>query len=351
MIEIKSLSRKWKNFALKNLNLTIKAGEYFVILGPTGSGKTLILELLAGFHSPDSGKILINGKDVTAFPPEKRGLAFVYQNYSLFPHMTVEKNIKFGMRMQKVKQTSDKIRGLTDYLKITSLLNRYPLTLSGGEQQRVALARALATDPQILMLDEPLSALDPRTQESAREMLLTLHKKTKLTVLHITHDQTEARIMADRIAVIMDGRLVQVGSPKEVFEQPLDSEVAVFVGFENVIECKVVLAEAGILSLEAEGFFLEAPGSAKIGETVYAWLRPENIVLSKSSKKNNSSARNFLKGRVVGLQELGALVRVKVDCGFSLNVLLTRQSAVEMNLAPETPVFAQFKASAVQVLR
>ncbi|MDD4497510.1 MAG: ATP-binding cassette domain-containing protein [Methanosarcinaceae archaeon] len=351
MIEIKSLSRKWKTFALENLDLKVQDGEYFVILGPTGAGKTLILELIAGFHRPDSGKILIDGRDVTDFFPEKRGLAFVYQNYSLFPHMSVKKNIEFGMRMKKLKKAPEEIREITDYLKITPLLDRYPLTLSGGEQQRVALARALMTDPHILMLDEPLSALDPRTQASAREMLATLHKKTKLTVLHITHDQTEARIMADRIAVVMDGKLVQVGTPEEIFDRPIDSHVAGFVGFENVIKGKVVSEDAGILRLEADGFLLEAAAFARVGETVYAWLRPENIVLSKSSAQPDTSIRNSVKGTVAGIQELGALVRVKVDCGFILNSLITRQSAVEMGLAPGSPVFAQFKVSAVHVLR
>ncbi len=176
MIEIESLSRKWKNFALEKLSLQIEAGEYFVILGPTGSGKTLLLELIAGFHIPDSGRVLVDGKEVTHLPPEKHNLAFVYQNYSLFPHMSVKKNIEFGMRMKKIKDPK-RVLDLARDLKITHLLDRNPLTLSGGEQQRVALARALVTDPKILLLDEPLSALDPRTQENARELLLDLHKK------------------------------------------------------------------------------------------------------------------------------------------------------------------------------
>jgi len=348
MIEIKALSRKWKTFALDSLDLTIRDGEYFVILGPTGSGKTLLLELIAGFHHPDSGKILINGKDVTNLSPEKRNLAFVYQDYSLFPHMTVKKNIEFGLKMKKLK-APDKLREISEYLNISHLLKRYPLNLSGGEQQRVSLARALVTDPEILMLDEPLSALDPRTQDSAREMLLNVHRKGKLTVLHITHDQTEARIMADKIAVVMDGKLVQVGTPEEIFEKPANDRIADFVGFENVLKGRVLSCEGGLLRIEAEGAVLEATGEAEVGDTVHAGLRPENIVLSKIFTQ--SSIRNSLKGTVTEVQSLGALVRVRVDCGFPLNVLVTRQSAGEMELAPGVPVYAQFKASSIHVLR
>lgn len=348
MIEIESLSRKWKNFALDKLSLQIEAGEYFVILGPTGSGKTLLLELIAGFHIPDSGRVLVDGKEVTHLPPEKHNLAFVYQNYSLFPHMSVKKNIEFGMRMKKIKDPK-RVLDLARDLKITHLLDRNPLTLSGGEQQRVALARALVTDPKILLLDEPLSALDPRTQENARELLLDLHKKTNLTVLHITHDQTEARIMADRIAVVMDGKLVQVGTPEDIFENPVDSQVASFVGFENVLKGRVLSVDRGLLRIETGEAVIDASGDMEAGDPVHAFLRPENIALSKTSTQ--SSIRNSLPGRVTEVWILGALVRVKVDCGVPLNALITRQSAEEMKISPGVPVYAQFKASSVHVLR
>lgn len=348
MIEIESLSRKWKNFSLDNLSLKIESGEYFVILGPTGAGKTLLLELIAGFHVPDSGRILIDGKEVTYLPPEKHELAFVYQNYSLFPHMNVKKNIEFGMRMKKIKDPKKVLDTARD-LKIAHLLDRNPLTLSGGEQQRVALARALVTNPKILLLDEPLSALDPRTQENARELLSVLHKNNKLTVLHITHDQTEARIMADRIAVIMDGELMQVGTPEEIFEKPVEGRVASFVGFENVLKGRVISADKGLLRIKTGEVVIDASGDIEVGDQVYAFLRPENIALSKSSTQ--SSIRNSLQGMVTEVWVLGALVRVKVDCGVPLNVLITRQSAEEMEFSPGVRVYAQFKASSVHVLR
>jgi molybdate/tungstate transport system ATP-binding protein len=348
MIKIEAITRKWKNFALDDLSLEIESGEYFVILGPTGAGKTLLLELIAGFHSPDSGKILIDGKDVTNLPPEKHGLAFVYQDYSLFPHMSVKKNIEFGMRMKKIK-SKEKLFSIAKDLKITHLLDRHPLTLSGGEQQRVALARALVTNPKILLLDEPLSALDPRTQESARELLSDLNKNKKLTILHITHDQTEARILADRIAVIMDGKLMQAGTPEEIFEKPVNSQVASFVGFENMLKGKVITAENGLLKIEIGKLIIEASGDIEAGSYVYALLRPENIVLSKVSTE--SSVRNSLHGKVTDIWILGALVRVKINCGVILNALITRQSAEEMGIFPGVPIYAQFKASSVHVFR
>ena len=348
MIEIESISRKWKNFSLDNLSLKIESGEYFVILGPTGARKTLFLELIAGFHSPDSGRILIEGKDVTNLPPEKHDLVFVYQDYSLFPHMSVKRNIEFGMRMKKIKSQEKLLEAARD-LGITNLLGRHPLTLSGGEKQRVALARALVTDPKTLLLDEPLSALDPRTQESARELLLALHKNKKLTVLHITHDQTEARIMADRIAIVMDGKLMQVGVPEEIFEKPVDSRIASFVGFENVLKGKVISADRGLLKIETGKMVIEASGNIEVGNQVYAFLRPENIALSKTSTQ--SSIRNSLQGIVTDVWILGALVRVKIDCGVILNALITRQSAEEMGILLGVPVYAQFKASSVHVLR
>jgi molybdate/tungstate transport system ATP-binding protein len=348
MIEIESLSRKWKTFSLDDLNLKIESGEYFTILGPTGAGKTLLLELIAGFHSPDSGRILIDGEDVTDLPPEKHKLAFVYQDYSLFPHMNVKKNIQFGMRMKKIK-SKEKLLEVARDLKITNLLDRYPLTLSGGEQQRVALARALVTDPKILLLDEPLIALDPRTKESERELLSDLHKDKGLTVLHITHDQIEARIMADRIAVIMDGKLMQVGTPEEIFEKPVSSQVASFVGFENMLKGRVVSADRGLLRIEVGEVMFDASGEAEEGKTISAFLRPENIALSKTSAQ--SSIRNSLHGRVTEVWILGALVRVKVDCGIPLNALITRQSAEEMDISPGVPIYAQFKASSVHVFR
>ncbi|HJH31911.1 MAG TPA: ATP-binding cassette domain-containing protein [Methanosarcinaceae archaeon] len=347
MIKIKELHRRWKEFRLAGIDLEIADGEYFVILGPTGAGKTLLLELIAGFYRPDGGDIYIGDKNVTGLPPEKRNIGFLYQDYSLFPHMNAAKNIEFGMRMRGIKD-SDTVKKIAGYLNIGHLLHRYSQTLSGGEQQRVALARVLVINPDILLLDEPLSALDPGTQDSTRNILKSIHSDSNLTVIHVTHDQTEARILADRIAIMMDGRIVQVGTPDEVFDRPINDEVAHFVGVENVLKGKVTTSSNGISMLDIGGTMLEAVSECVAGDTVYACLRPENITLGTTGIK--SSARNTYEGRLVEMERMGALVRVKVDCGFLLNAFVTNQSAGELGLMYGETVVVSFKASAVHVV-
>ncbi|HJH29141.1 MAG TPA: ATP-binding cassette domain-containing protein [Methanosarcinaceae archaeon] len=349
MIRIKELHRIWKEFKLAGINLEIADGEYFVILGPTGAGKTLLLELIAGFYRPDGGDIYIGDKNVTGLPPEKRNIGFLYQDYSLFPHMNAEKNIEFGMRMRGVKNR-DTVKKIAGYLNIGHLLHRYSQTLSGGEQQRVALARVLVIDPDVLLLDEPLSALDPGTQDATRKILKSIHSDSNLTVIHVTHDQTEARILADRVAVMMDGRIVQVGTPDEVFDKPVNDEVAHFVGVENVLKGEVIESSNGVCVLDIGGKVLEAVSECATGDTVYACLRPENVTLSKTGV--NSSARNSFKGSLLEVERMGALVRAKVDMdgSFLLNAFVTNQSADELGLTCGETVVVSFKASAVHVV-
>ncbi len=349
MIKIKGLHRNWKEFQLAGIDLNIGDGEYFVILGPTGAGKTLLLELIAGFYQPDEGEISIGGENVIGLPPEKRNIGFVYQDYSLFPHMNAAKNIEFGMRMRGVKN-SDTVKKIAGYLNIEHLLHRHSQTLSGGEQQRVALARVLVIKPDVLLLDEPLSALDPGTQDSTRRILKNINNDSKLTVIHVTHDQTEARILADRIAIMMDGRIVQVGTPDEVFDKPVNDEVAHFVGVENVLKGEVIENSNGVAVLDIGGTMLEAVSECAVGDTVYACLRPENVTLSKTGV--NSSARNSFECRLLEVERMGALVRVKADLdgGFLLNAFVTNQSADELGLVCGEPVVVSFKASAVHVV-
>ena len=221
MLEIKKLKLKLGEFTLNDIDVGIKLGEYFVILGPSGSGKTVLLETIAGLYEPDKGGIYYNNKDMTLLPPEKRNIGFVYQNYELFPHMTVEENITFGLRMRKVDKDTicKKLYDLVSMLKIRHILKRYPDKLSGGEKQRVALARALIISHKILLLDEPMSALDMMTRLMLQQEMKNIHKEFNSTIIHVTHDIEEAIFLADRIGIMDNGQLVQVSKVEDIFNE------------------------------------------------------------------------------------------------------------------------------------
>lgn len=212
MLEIKNIRLELGKFTLNDLELEINLGEYFVILGPSGSGKTVLLETIAGLYTPDKGDILYNKEDIVCLAPEKRDIGFVYQNYELFPHMTVKDNITFGLKIRGTKKNdiSKKLKRLVSILKIEHLLERYPKKLSGGEKQRVALARALIISPRILLLDEPLSALDVMIKSELQKEIKNIHNEFKPTIIHVTHDIEEAIFLADRIGIMKDGNILEV---------------------------------------------------------------------------------------------------------------------------------------------
>jgi len=348
MIILEDVTYNVEDFSIRNISLKIEKNEYFVLLGPTGSGKTLLLELIAGFHVPDSGRIILNGVDVTFMPPEERRVGFVYQDYSLFPHMTVEENISFGLKTHGFprEKIEERVKEMMSLMGISHLAGRYPADLSGGEQQRVSLARALAVNPEILLLDEPLSALDPETQNILIEELKKIHQTQNTTILHVTHNQTEALLLADRIGLIMNGELVQVGSPDELFSRPLNESIARFVGIENIFRGKIKSNKNGIAIIDVGGREIYAVTEIKEGD-VDVFIRPENIILSKRLLK--SSARNVFEGKVVKLTNLGPIMNVELDNG--LKIFITKQSVEEMSLKPGDKVYASFKATATHVSR
>jgi molybdate/tungstate transport system ATP-binding protein len=235
MIRIENLRVRLPGFALEDINLHTEAGEFFVLLGPTGAGKTLLLESVAGLLPVSSGRVYLNGREVTRLAPEKRGIGIVYQDSALFPHLTVKQNITFGLRYRKTEpmHSQKKFVLLVDALKLDHLLQRTVMHLSGGEKQRVALARALVVEPALLLLDEPLSALDPNFREEIRDILKALHFNTGVTVLMVTHDFAEARYLGQRIAVINQGRIEQIGSAEEIFRRPATPFTVRFVSMHN----------------------------------------------------------------------------------------------------------------------
>jgi len=348
MITLENVSHEWDDFSLKNVSFSVNKGEHFIILGPTAAGKTLILETIAGFYVPRKGKILLNGKDITYILPEKRKIGFVYQDYSLFPHMTVKENVAFGLKMQKLprREIETKVQTIMDSMGISHIQHRFPSTLSGGEQQRVALARSLVIDPEILLLDEPFSALDPRTREPLIDELKRIHEVQHTTMIHVTHDQDEALALADRIGVIIDGELVQVDTPHAVFNEPVSEEVATFVGVENVIKGKIVSNEDGVVVVETGNYQIRALSNLKEGE-VNVFIRPENIILSKVKLK--SSARNCIGGKISKINQIGATYRVYMDNG--LSALVTKHAIEELGLNSGKKVYASFKATAIHLIK
>ena len=372
MIELRGVSRRWREFSIKNITLEVKKGEYFVILGPTGAGKTLLLELIAGFHFPEEGRILIDGKDMTFSPPEERNIGFIYQDYMLFPHLTVEKNIAFGLRArqrgrfkrERREEIERKVKEVLRMLGIEHLAKRRPATLSGGEQQKVAIARALAIEPRILLLDEPLSALDMRTKEQLREDLRRLNRENGITMVHVTHDQTEAAMLSDRIAVMMRGRIVQIGTPREIFSRPASAEIAEFVGVENIFSGVVVRNEGGLAEIRIASAGLAGSETFSGSETIFAvskysegtavnvFVRPEDIILAKSIQDfgRSSSARNVIRCEVERITSMGSgLVRVRMRNG--LVALVTAHAVEELGLKEGDEVFAIFKASAAHTIK
>ena len=347
MIKIENLSKDWKEFKLNDINLDIYKNEYFIFLGPSGSGKTMLLELIAGMWSSDSGKIFINNQNVTRLPPEKRGVGFVYQNYMLFPHKTVFENIAFGLNIRKVEKSEikNKVEDMMQLFGIAHLADRLPRTLSGGEQQRVALARALIIRPQVLLMDEPLSALDRNTREELIKEFKKIHDEFNITIIHVTHNFDEALQLADRVAIIKNGTISQIGTTDDVFRHPKDEFVADFVGSENIL--KGVASDGNdSLTVVDTGKILIESTDTKNGN-VHATIRPEDITLS--TKMITTSARNEFKGNITEIYDQGTIIKLTVDVGESLVLVLTRQSFLDLDLNIGKNVFVSFKATAVSL--
>ncbi|HIP56402.1 MAG TPA: ATP-binding cassette domain-containing protein [Arcobacter sp.] len=237
-LKIENLSYKLGDFKLDNISFNVNQGEYFVLLGKSGSGKTLLLESIAGFHKID-GKISFGGVDISKFPPESRDIGFVYQDFALFPNLNVKENIMFSKKYKRKKEKNS-LNDLVDFLDLTHLLDRRINNLSGGERQRVAIARALFSEPKILLLDEPLSAIDPTFRNHIMKFLKDIHRKYNLTTIHVTHNFREASYLADRIAIVMNGKINQVGRAVEVLNNPRNIEVAKFLGFKNILPCSML---------------------------------------------------------------------------------------------------------------
>ena len=320
-LEISNLQKFYgTNHVVKDFSLGIEQGEFVSFLGPSGCGKTTTLRMVAGFEIPSDGVIKIDGKDVVNLKPNQRNIGMVFQSYALFPNMTVAQNVGFGLKIAKTAKEEAKAR-VAEMLTLVGLKDlgaRFPFQLSGGQQQRVALARALAAKPQVLLLDEPLSALDAKIRVSLREEIRQIQRELGITTIYVTHDQEEALSMSDRIVVMHDGVAEQIGEPFEIYNHPSTRFVAGFVGTLNTLESIVDDPIAGKLNLDGQILTLNYPIEAKAGETLSFALRPEVIKMGKGS-----AGQLTLTGKVQEVSFLGSVVRIRLQIGTNQLVLDT----------------------------
>ena len=316
-ITVANLTKRFGPLAVVNgVNLAIEEGELFPLLGPSGCGKTTLLRLVAGFYAADEGEIRFDDRVVNAVPPHERGIGMVFQNYALWPHMTVAENVSYGLKLRKIpsSQISARVQEVLENVKLGGLGDRYPGQLSGGQQQRVALARALVLNPQILLLDEPLSNLDAKVRVQVRAEIRKLQKDLGITTVYVTHDQEEALTLSDRIAVFNQGKVFQVGPPKALYERPANRFVADFIGINNLVEGTVrsVDGSDGLCAETALGVLCAIHDEPlPVGGRCVICIRPENLALGGPS----DGARNRLNGRIAFAAYLGNTLRYDVDLG------------------------------------
>ncbi len=297
-----------------DFNLDIEKGEFVSFLGPSGCGKTTVLRMVAGFETPTSGKISIGGQDVVNLKPNQRNIGMVFQAYALFPNMTVAQNVAFGLKVAKKPQAEidATVQEMLSLIKLDHLGDRYPYQLSGGQQQRVALARALATKPQVLLLDEPLSALDAKIRVSLREEIRAIQRKLGITTIFVTHDQEEALSISDRIVVMYEGKAEQVGAPFEIYNQPSSRFVASFVGTLNTFDATVRDAAAGIIAIDGKDVMIgQKITNHKTGDKISLAVRPEAVSLGEATDKRETT----LDGKINSVHFLGSVIRIRASLG------------------------------------
>lgn len=299
-----------QQLVVKNLNLSIEKGEFLTLLGPSGSGKTTCLMMLAGFEMPTKGQILLENKPLHNLPPHKRDIGMVFQNYALFPHMTVAENLAYPLKIRKFAKAkiAEKVKKALAMVQLNNLASRYPAQLSGGQQQRIALARALVFEPQLVLMDEPLGALDKQLREQMQLEIRHLHKELGVTIVFVTHDQSEALTMSDRVAVFNDGIIQQIDTPQKLYEHPCNAFVAHFIGENNELSGMVVAIEGDKcrIKLANNSFVTARMGMAlQIGRAVSLSIRPERVILAQAEN-------NCLTGIIEELIYLGDHVKVRL---------------------------------------
>jgi ABC-type sugar transport system ATPase subunit len=347
MLEVKNLSAKREGFSLKDVSFTVQDGEYFVLLGPTGAGKTVLLESIAGITGIRGGQIWINGKDVTSLTVLERKIGFAYQKYTLYRHLPVRDNISFGLtwRYKSQKEIDSAVDRVIELLNLQDLLNKRPWALSGGESQKICLARAIAVRPDLLLLDEPLGSVDAESREITERELKDTHNRLGLTTIHVTHDFEEAIALGDRMAIMIGGSIIQVGAPHEVFRHPNSEAVARFLMTRNVFAGEVKDGP------DSQGVFCLGGTRLNVSTALrgkrYASVRPEDIMILLDSPPADND--NRLQGTITRISDRGSIAYIWVDVPPEFICLVLRPALEEMGLKEGQPIGIKFNASSVNV--
>jgi putative spermidine/putrescine transport system ATP-binding protein len=350
-LTIEGLTKRFDDVvAVDRVDLDIADHELISLLGPSGCGKTTTLRCIAGFETPSAGRIAFDGQDIVDQLPERRDIGMVFQSYALFPHMTVTQNLAFGLEMRRVAraEAGRRIAQALETVQLSDLGQRYPRQLSGGQQQRVALARALVIEPRVLLLDEPLANLDAKLREEVRFFIRQLQKRVGITTVYVTHDQAEAMVISDRIVVMFDGHVHQIGTPVEIYARPASREVANFIGLSNFIEARVKARNGA-------GYLLDSPlgalrcayaGRLDDGAAVSVVVRPEVIELTAAAPPGNPG--NVIEGRVAERYFLGNIAGYKIAC--TGDAMLQVQSAPWLSFEVGDPIWCRFDAERTWVI-
>ena len=355
-VRIEHVTKKFGDFAaVDDVSLDIHQGEIFCLLGGSGSGKTTLLRMLAGFETPTAGRIYIDGQDMSTIPPYERRVNMMFQSYALFPHMTVEKNVAFGLEQEKLgkPEIRERVHEILDIVKMTSFVARKPHQLSGGQRQRVALARALVKRPKLLLLDEPLAALDRKLREHTQFELINIQKRLGVTFIVVTHDQEEAMTLSSRMGVMNHGRIAQVGTPAAIYESPATKFVADFIGSVNMFEGRVLDEGAGRIQSDELGCVVAVNRNLNCarGATVWTAVRPEKINMSRGASATDGRGENVARGVVKEIAYMGdvSIYLVQIDSGKTVRVTLpnimrdaehriTRDETVHLSWHGSSPV-------------
>ncbi len=357
-IELVSLSKRFVDLAVDDVDLVVSSGEFFSLLGPSGCGKTTTLRLIAGFEQPTAGKVLLDGADMTSVPANKRNVNTVFQSYALFPFLDVRENVAFGLRNRGVDKATirRRVSEVLELVHMTSFEKRRPGQLSGGQQQRIALARALVLDPAVLLLDEPLGALDAKLRRSLKVELKALQERVGITFLYVTHDQEEALTMSDRLAVMRAGKIVQMGVPKEIYNEPADTYVADFLGVSNLMEVDVIERGPGSACKVRLGESVLAAdyGGEGTPDRAHAVIRPERVRIEpfeSASGRDEQAGSNRVPAMVERLVYLGSSTQVMLRLAAGMQVqALVQNDGDQVHLSHGTPVHVHLAHDALRVL-